>query len=712
VLLAGCYVASCWASIFDRTQWGPDSRLYLAWTYRYLGHSELDSAHRTKDFLQGTDGIGACARLCFPPGYEAGYFHGANGAVVGARPLYPLLSAPFVALAGPWGMLVVPVLAFAFAIVGMALLGHRLWGGNWGLIAGLAVLAPWVVSRWAVMGQTEGLAIGLTVASVLFLPLGSAWARSSAGAPAGDAPPGDAPAGRRDVFWYGLLLLLNLFVRQFAIALVGGVVLVWLVAAVRDRRLRNVWLPYATVSVAIGAGILAIQSVATKAWFGGGGLNLAGRYQALTQSYFHTSGLASVPTIIRYVLRIDYSYVRFDLVLTATVALAVVAVVRRFHSDLVALAFGMFAVTLALNVVVIWPSYYRYFAPAHPLILLAALGLLASLARGTRTVPVSGWLLCGLGFAFALVVVWRREDPADGAVAALPLALAWMLVTAVAGTWFGAVAGLLTGVGMALSGNLLEAALTAWPDAILLAAAATAIALVPVAGRGAPPRRWPAAIGGSPTLRLTGYAALVAIAVVVRPVGLALVAGPVGGWLVTVRRPGERRHWAGYAGAGLTVGGAALVARWIAFGSPFGALRPGQFGAQMVADLDSIVPDRALYLTCLLAAVAAVTVLIRKRQAIAGYTVGVVLVAAVVHLGHPNRAGFADFLVAYPTLPLVIAALLAPLGAANRSHLPEPRTHQPPALAEPAAAGPDRAEPGRAEPDRAEPADVPDPTPA
>ena len=33
------------------------------------------------------------------------------------------------------------------------------------------------------------------------------------------------------------------------------------------------------------------------------------------------------------------------------------------------------------NVVVVWPSYYRYFAPIHPLILLAAIGLLAGLAR-------------------------------------------------------------------------------------------------------------------------------------------------------------------------------------------------------------------------------------------------------------------------------------------------------------------------------------------
>src|SRR5262249_37475662 len=135
LLLAGCYAAVCWANIVTRTQWISDSRLYLAWAYRYLGYSQADAAHHTRNFLQGMHGVRGCG-FCWPPGYEHGYFSGANGAVVGARPLYPLLSAPFVALFGPDGMLVVPVLSFALAVVLVAVLAHRLWGRYWGLLAG------------------------------------------------------------------------------------------------------------------------------------------------------------------------------------------------------------------------------------------------------------------------------------------------------------------------------------------------------------------------------------------------------------------------------------------------------------------------------------------------------------------------------------------------------------------------------------------------
>src|SRR5260370_27223887 len=67
MLLAGAFLASLLSTYLNRSLWISDSRLYLAWAYRYLGYSETEAAHRTAEHLRGQDGLRACD-FCWPAG--------------------------------------------------------------------------------------------------------------------------------------------------------------------------------------------------------------------------------------------------------------------------------------------------------------------------------------------------------------------------------------------------------------------------------------------------------------------------------------------------------------------------------------------------------------------------------------------------------------------------------------------------------------------
>ncbi len=660
LLLAGCYAAVCWANVVTRTQWLSDSRLYLAWTYRYLGYSELDAAHRTHDFLVNMDGVTPCG-FCWGPGYEHGFFSGANGAVAGARPLYPLLSAPFVALFGPNGMLVVPVVSFAVSIALVALLAHRLWGRHWGLLAGLLLLIPVTVSRYGMYVMTESLAVALTLVCVTFLPL----ARTPR---------------RRDLLWFTVALVAGLCVRQFAIALTAGVALAWFVVWVRDRRLRNVWWRYA--AAAVGATLLTLvgQSVITNIWLAGGALDLSARYQQLTCQALHHCGVRSAPWGVHYIAKADYHYIRTDLELVATVVLVVVAVLWRYRSELAALTAGAAIATGVLNLVVVWPSYYRYFVPIQPLIVLAGLALVADLAARPRRAPsrsidvpaqvdtarpgpgafLSGWVLAGVTFLGAVVVVWRRVRPPNHVLVGLSfllLAAACVLVVLVVTDRFGATAGLLAGIALSLSSLLLWYVLVSWRDAVLLAAGAGALVLLPTDDlTGAVPRTGRAGAVLRPRVRLLVIAGLAALATAAAPVGAAIAGGAVVGWAAaSVRGRRVGNSWAPTAAAAVL---ATLVAGGVRVAVAGLSWHPHPLVHLIAADFRTLAPDRVLYLTCLIAGVAVVAA---WRRPISWYAAGAVAVAALLHLGAPPPRQVGDFFAAYPALLLAAAGLLAPL---------------------------------------------------
>ncbi|GIH13962.1 hypothetical protein Raf01_21340 [Rugosimonospora africana] len=367
-LLAGAFLVSQVSTYLTKTLWISDSRLYLAWAYRYLGYSETEAAHRTAAHLRGRSGLITCD-FCWPAGYEHSFFHGDNGAVVGPRVLYPLLSAPFVWLFGPNGMLVVPVVSYAVGVALLAILAARLLGRWWGVAAGALILLPPLPSRFGLYALTDATALMFTVAGLLCLPL----ARR---------------ARRRDLVWFAILLELGLFTRQFAVTITAGILLTWVLVAIRDRRARNPWLSFAVVSSVLTAGTLAAQNVVASHLYSGDSLSLTQRYQRVTERAFHTDGFAAVPRVLRNMLHVDYRYVRaFDLLLIVIVVFAVVSAFWRFRSELSSMMIGMSASTLALAVLIVDPTYFRYFVPVVPLMVLCVLALIADLTSSPGTRP-------------------------------------------------------------------------------------------------------------------------------------------------------------------------------------------------------------------------------------------------------------------------------------------------------------------------------------
>ncbi|WP_157018097.1 hypothetical protein [Cryptosporangium arvum] len=375
LLLGLLYVLAVGLALITNPQYGPDSRIYLAWTYWYLGHPQAEAAQLSYNYLWDNTGLKDCWS-CWPDDYHEKFFTGQYAAVVGPRVLLPFLSAPFVALMGPMGMLVVPIVGYALAVVATVLLASRLWGQRWALVAGAVLLLPVYVSRWSVVAHTEGPAFALLAVPLLLLPL----ARR---------------VGRKHLIAYVALVGLGMLNRQFAIALPVAVGFAWLLVFLRDRRFFNVWFPFAFWGNLVGFGILLAQMLITPMIFGGEELSLIGQFNDLSTQYFQSSGLAAIPEVTWNVITSDLLRVRYDLPLMALLVLVTVAVVWRSRSELSAMAAGAFLSVSAINIVEFWPAAFRYHAPIVPLLVLAAVALLADLwgplrqrpSRSTEAVP-------------------------------------------------------------------------------------------------------------------------------------------------------------------------------------------------------------------------------------------------------------------------------------------------------------------------------------
>jgi hypothetical protein len=372
ILLAVLWALAIAVAFATRFTWGPDSRLYLAWTYWYLGHSQIDSAHMSYDYLHNNPGLLHCVDTCWPAGYEKDFFTGQYAAVVGPRVLLPLLSAPLVLVFGPGGMMLVPALAYAGAVICTVLLASRMWGQRWALLAGVLMLLPTYISRYAAVAHTEGTAILLTAWPVLFLPL---MRRTS----------------RRDVVWFSVLIGLGMANRQFAIALPFGVVAVWAFVVVRDklwrRPWRTEWFPFALWGSIVGVAVLAVQMLVAPRIFGGAGLSLTALFNMYSEKFFHTSGIPAIPTVLWHIISDDYYGVRDDIVLMALLAASIVAVGWRFRSELAVLTFGCFLAVSAINVLEFWPTSFRYHVPVVPLLVLSVVALAADLCGPVRRRP-------------------------------------------------------------------------------------------------------------------------------------------------------------------------------------------------------------------------------------------------------------------------------------------------------------------------------------
>jgi hypothetical protein len=698
LLLLLLNVATSWATIVTRTQWVSDSRLYLAWSYLYLGHSKASAYTLTKRLLENMDGVGPGCNFCWSGEPRLAWFGPTYGGTVGPRALYPLLSTPFVWLFGGWGMLVVPVIAFAGTVVVLVLFTSRLYGPRWAFAAGAVLILSTTVERWSLMAMTEAPAMFCTTAILLVLPLRRA-------------------TRRRDLAWFLVLLELGLFTRQFCQVIPVAVAFCWLVVAVRDRRLRNPWLPFAASGVLVTAVTVWLQGKLAGLVFGGQ-FSIVRSFENAVH-YDIGGRVRNAPLkIIRLIAVGDYSYLQWDVLVLVVLAVALVGVCWRFRSELSALAVGMFVATYALNFLIVLPTAFRYASPQYPYLLLAALALVADLAAGRRPSrsvetppdqppaappaeaparagrPAWGWLLVGLLWVYVLWVLVNRTpwpSPWYQALWSVVAGSAALVLTVVAADrLLGRAPAVLAGVLACACPVVAVTAVSAGRSATVLALGAAAVLLLPLdraddQADQADPSLWPAlgdgpADEGGPSLRparwggLAGraglpggpgwwryrvglFAVVVVVALVLAPAGLGLAAGAVFGWLaVAVRDRQLGNPWLPFAAVGLVAGAADLAVAVLAPGWGSG---PGWAGRhdllrQVAADFRPMAPDRVLYAVLLLAAVA--VVVCRRRPVVAVALGGFAAATAVQWAG--GASGFADFLAVFPAVLLAAVTLL------------------------------------------------------
>ncbi|MFC0533598.1 ArnT family glycosyltransferase [Phytohabitans kaempferiae] len=676
IFLAVLYVATVYVTIVTRVQWGPDTAFHLAWIFRLLGDTEPEAVRRTVEFLADKDGI-ECATSslpwCHAENYRM-YFAGDYAATVGPRVMTRLLAAPFVAVFGPWSMVALSVVAYAAGVACLAVLATRMFGARWGLLAGTLAITPWLAANWAVHANTEALAMAFTTAALLALPLRrrTTW---------------------RDVVWFVVLLGLGLFTRQFAISVTAGTALAWLLVAVRDRRLKNAWAPFALAGVLASGVIVWAQGQMTASY--AGSFSTLATYETNTGTHGLAEVAASVPATAGRILAGDWNHVRTDLVLTTVLLTVLVSLVWRFRSELSALVVGMVATTLALNLIVNDDSIFRYHTPNYPTYLLAALALVADLAAGRRPalatespsagppppapsrVPPAAWVALAAAYLLLALVIRdvnvRKASVGSGPALPEPTVATWPdSLTPILG--YGAAIALVAWLGSRLWGRwgLVGAALMFVPTVMVplarpeflepYAALAVAAGLCALPWHGRAPR------GGA-----WGFAAGVLLATAMDPFAGVVVAGAVAVWATRVDRDGPRNAWAPYPLA-------ALVAVAVALGTRLAAGRDivGTAAGDPAVTVGWIPVGSDFMLVAIVALVAVVGVRAWRDEPAVPFAAGAVAAALVLSATVDEVVGLRPLTALMPVLALAGAAAVArPLvrrrAAAEQVPRPEPQ---------------------------------------
>jgi hypothetical protein len=140
----------------------PDGAYYSFKTLTVLGNSQDVAGQLVSNFYN----IHAVGNPIIDP--NSLHFTSGVWETYQLRLLYPLLSVPFVALLGLWGMLVIPIVCFVslwfFATYALRK-NFRI-----GLVALLVLSSSLTVSRWMFANVTDALLVGLFVIYLLFLP--------------------------------------------------------------------------------------------------------------------------------------------------------------------------------------------------------------------------------------------------------------------------------------------------------------------------------------------------------------------------------------------------------------------------------------------------------------------------------------------------------------------------------------------------------------
>jgi hypothetical protein len=325
----------------------PDSRYYLVMAYRDMGESATAALHTQ----QRVTGIPAATW----------YFAGSDPVwhMVQPRLLYPLLSVPFVWLAGPrWGMVAVPALSALITVVSCARLTQRLYGPTVALVAAGALAASVTVTNMAV-ALTDPLAVGLVSLLLLTLPIRKRMRG-------------------QDFVWLGVLSAALCMTRQTTTTMLGlaAAGAMWALLPSRTAgmdgmdKARRQWLAAAAVIAAVTVG-------------GQAAITLFAPYDASNQ-FLLASHATSMSAAVEHLPRMAWQITKAEagLMLRADIMLAVLAIgaalsviirFREVESWLMAgAAAGTFLLMLANGI----PSFLRYESVLFPIAALCAAGLL------------------------------------------------------------------------------------------------------------------------------------------------------------------------------------------------------------------------------------------------------------------------------------------------------------------------------------------------
>lgn len=326
----------------------PDSRYYLAMAYLFLGNDPETARQLTVDF--------AAPRNIDVPPVEDLFGWG----LVQPRVVLPALSMPFIALFGPFGLAVVPLLAtFAFLIIAVVMLRRR-FGTLVALLVGLLLSTSLFLVSIGTGMLTEGLS---ALFSALALLLTWRWLEH-----------------RRAWLLVAItaVTVLSAFTRQATLIMAGAFIAAWLIGSLIERRNSRLMWP----ALIVGAGAIGCQVLQSLIFPSFSQLD-----QFLAQAGADSLGeaLLNVPRMALEIVRADVlTMLRGDRSLLLLICLAVAGMIifwRRVESHLL---LGAIAATAVYNITNGTPTQFRYATPGLIFWMLAAGMLVAATAEWLR----------------------------------------------------------------------------------------------------------------------------------------------------------------------------------------------------------------------------------------------------------------------------------------------------------------------------------------
>jgi hypothetical protein len=140
----------------------PDGMYYSFRTLTILGNSQQEAGLLVSNFYK----IHAVGSPLVAP--ESLYFNSSVWEIYQLRLLYPILSVPFVAVMGLWGMIIIPIVSFVILWIFAT---YRLKNNT--LLAAIVLMvlsSSLTINRWMFANVTDALLVGIFTVYLAFLP--------------------------------------------------------------------------------------------------------------------------------------------------------------------------------------------------------------------------------------------------------------------------------------------------------------------------------------------------------------------------------------------------------------------------------------------------------------------------------------------------------------------------------------------------------------